>query len=69
MTYFFDEDYLRPLVQQAIAALGDEGIATWDEELGIVERIGQNRKKGLTLTRKFLQGAWTRRSSQPVSSE
>ena len=57
MTFFFDEEYLRPIAQEAIAAQG----GSWDEELNIVERVGENRKKGLVLTRRFLQGSWTRR--------
>lgn len=56
MTFFFGEGYLNELTEQLKLDVGD--VAVIDSNVRMVERIGQNRKRGIELKRRFVQAYW-----------
>lgn len=55
MTFFFGVDYMQGVSDQ-LAQRTDASIA--DNSVKMVERIGQNRKRGIELKRRFVQAYW-----------
>lgn len=59
MSFFFSEEYVKDTL--GVALREAEGGKVESEEVKVVERIGVNRKRGIELKRKFIQGVWRKR--------
>ncbi|PWN18731.1 S-adenosyl-L-methionine-dependent methyltransferase [Microstroma glucosiphilum] len=58
MSFFFSEEYVKGTLGAALREAGGE---VESEEVKVVERIGVNRKRGIELKRKFIQGVWRKK--------